>query len=374
MHEQIRLSAETRHSDELAALAAVDQAPRPDGWLLSPRMVATFILGSDEAYPLPPSHQKNGQKKIKILPKYIGERELVEVAVATLASDRALLLLGQPGTAKSWLSEHLSAAISGTSLLVVQGTAGTTEEAIKYGWNYAMLLAEGPSAKAMVPSPMLMGMREGKIVRLEELTRCPSEVQDALISLLSEKMMAVPELNEVIAAQRGFNVIATANTRDRGVNEMSSALKRRFNFVIVPVIDDLEREASIVESRTAELMDEFKVKAQLPPDMVRLLVTVFHELREGKTLDGSVKLRTPNSILSTAECISTLFNSALQAHYFDAGKVTPEHILRGMVGAVTKEDQRDVACFGEYMESVAKNRSEAAWQKFYDAGRKAGVR
>ena len=50
-----------------------------------------------------------------------------------------------PGTAKTWVSEHLAAAISGDSTLVVQGTAGTPEEAIRYGWNYARLLAEGPS-------------------------------------------------------------------------------------------------------------------------------------------------------------------------------------------------------------------------------------
>ena len=87
-----------------------------------------------------------------ITPKYVGPRRLVEVAVATLATDRALLLLGVPGTAKTWVSEHLAAAISGDSTLLVQGTAGTAEEAIRYGWNYARLLAEGPSPAALVPS------------------------------------------------------------------------------------------------------------------------------------------------------------------------------------------------------------------------------
>src|SRR5204863_9815209 len=90
-----------------------------------------------------------------IAPKYVGRRRLMEVAVATLATDRALLLLGVPGTAKTWVSEHLAAAISGDSTLIVQGTAGTPEEAIRYGWNYARLLAEGPSAAAMVPGPVM---------------------------------------------------------------------------------------------------------------------------------------------------------------------------------------------------------------------------
>src|SRR6185369_10322151 len=227
---EIRQPAEIKYQAELAALAAADQAPRPPGWHLSPRAVETYVMGSDA---------KVGG--VAITPKYIGDRALVQVAIATLASDRALMLIGEPGTAKSWLSEHLSAAISGTSLLIVQGTAGTSEEHIKYSWNYALLLAEGPSLKSLVPSPILRAMREGRFARLEEITRTSSEVQDSLISLLSEKQIAIPELNEMVSAQRGFNIIATANSRDRGVNEMSAALKRRFNFVTVPVVEDLEQ-------------------------------------------------------------------------------------------------------------------------------------
>lgn len=234
--ETIRQSAEEKHRRELEALRLADPYPRPAGWELSPRLVETFILGGREEY------RCADGSRLRISPKYLGDRSLVQVAIATLASDRALLLVGDPGTAKSWLSEHLAAAISGTSRYIVQGTAGTTEDQIKYSWNYALLLAEGPSEKALVPSPLFRAMVEGRLVRFEELTRCASEVQDTLISLLSEKELAVPELNRIVPAQRGFNVIATANSRDRGINEMSSALRRRFNFVTLPVVDDPDTE------------------------------------------------------------------------------------------------------------------------------------
>src|SRR5262245_41213028 len=232
---EIRLPAERKHEAELQALVASDKGAKPPGWALSPRAVETFVMGSDKPI-----------GGVKITPKYVGDRSLVQVAIATLASDRALMLAGEPGTAKSWLSEHLSAAISGTSQLIVQGTAGTTEEQVKYSWNYALLIAEGPSRRALVERPILRGMQQGQVVRIEELTRCAAEVQDALISVLSEKQVAIPELDEVVAARRGFAVVATANTRDRGVNDMSSALKRRFNFVTIPVVADLEQEAAIV--------------------------------------------------------------------------------------------------------------------------------
>ncbi|GJM67817.1 hypothetical protein HMSSN036_00330 [Paenibacillus macerans] len=59
-------------------------------------------------------------------------------------------------------------------------------------------------------------------------------MQDALISILSEKTISIPELGKELNARKGFSIIATANTRDRGVNEMSTALKRRFNMIVLP--------------------------------------------------------------------------------------------------------------------------------------------
>ncbi|GEM_PF-940240 len=269
----------------------------------------------------------------------------------------------------SWLSEHLTAAISGTSRYVIQGTAGTTEDQIKYSWNYALLLAEGPSERALVPSPIYRAMQEGKIVRFEELTRCSSEVQDGMLSILSEKEIAVPELRMTVPARRGFSVIATANTRDRGVNDMSSALKRRFNFVELPVPEDLASETAIVEKRTRDLMADYKLESQLPADLVKMLVTIFQELRRGRTIDGKVKVKTPGAVLSTAEAISVLFNSSILAAHFGSGQVSAAEVGRSLVGAIAKEDARDVETLREYLETVVKGRSGKEWEQLYEARR-----
>lgn len=370
----IRLPAEERHQLELEALRLADTYPKPEGWSLSPRMVATFIMGTagkraSSNGGTPSTYKSADGREIAITPKYIGDRALIEVAIATLASDRALLLVGEPGTAKSWLSEHLTAAISSTSRYVIQGTAGTTEDQIKYSWNYALLLAEGPSERALVPSPMYRAMQEGKVVRFEELTRCSSEVQDGMLSILSEKEIAVPELRMTVPARRGFSVIATANTRDRGVNDMSSALKRRFNFAELPVPEDLASETAIVEKRTHDLMTDYKLETQLPPDLVKMLVTIFQELRRGRTIDGKVKIKSPSSVLSTAEAISVLFNSSILATHFGSGQVSASEIGRSLVGAVAKEDSRDIETLREYLETVVKSRDGREWEQLYEARR-----
>lgn len=354
----IRLPAEVKYQAEIAALAAADKSAKPPGWRLSPKAVETYVMGSDKPV-----------GGVPITPKYIGDRSLVQVAIATLASDRALMLVGEPGTAKSWLSEHLSAAVSGTSSLVVQGTAGTSEEHIKYGWNYALLLAEGPSQKALVPSPIFRAMREGKFARCEEITRTSSEIQDSLISILSEKQIAIPELGESISAQRGFNIIATANTRDRGVNEMSAALKRRFNFVTIPVVENLEQEIRIVTKRESELRSDYQVGVEPPPELAKLLVTMFQELRAGVTKDGKTKVKQPGSVLSTAEAISVLFNSGILAAHFGSGKVSAEDLSRSLLGTVAKESGEDVKAVREYCETVAKGRP-GLWKEFYTAAKR----
>nr|MDO8115524.1 AAA family ATPase [Candidatus Sigynarchaeota archaeon] len=221
--DRLRPPAEVLQGHELAALLQNDTYPKPPNWVLSPHMVELFILGTQEKFKYTLNNTKYATS---ISPKFFGERSLVQKAIVTLASERALMLIGEPGTAKSWLSEHLAAAISGNSTFLIQGTAGTTEDQIRYSWNYALLVSEGPSPKSLVPSPTISAMVSGKVLRFEELTRCPQEIQDSLISILSEKVIPVPELGSehLIFGKPGFNVIATANDRDRGINEMSAAL------------------------------------------------------------------------------------------------------------------------------------------------------
>jgi MoxR-like ATPase len=345
MSEQLRLSAEQSYAAELAALTAGDKGHRPPGWALSPKLVVTYLMGGTAA---------DGRI---ITPKYVGDRRLIETAVATLATDRALLLLGVPGTAKSWVSEHLAAAITGDSTLVIQCTAGTDENQIRYGWNYALLLANGPSRDALVATPLMRAMEGGKLCRFEELTRMGSDVQDTLITVLSEKMMPIPELNTSVYAQRGFNIIATANNRDKGVNELSSALKRRFNVVVLPLPDSAEQEVSIVVKRVGEMAQSLDLPApKNVAEEVARVVAIFRELRSGSTEDGKVALKTPSGGLSTAEAIAVMVGGISQATFFNDGKLTPEMLASNMIGAVVKDPVQDTAVLGEYLETVLKKR------------------
>lgn len=351
-NEMLRLPAELLYKNEIDALIENETNPVPDGWQMSPKSVLTYIMGG-----------KSG--KVNITPKYMGDKKIVEICIATLVTDRALLLIGEPGTAKSWLSEHLTAAINGNSSRVIQGTAGTTEEQIRYSWNYAMLLAKGPSFESLVKSPVYNAMETGSIARIEEISRCASEVQDALISILSEKRISIPELSEEVSARKGFSVIATANTRDKGVNEMSSALKRRFNIVVLPAPSDMDTEIDIVKTRVAQMADNFKLNAKLPDiSAIERVVTIFRELRDGQTLDGKIKLKSTSGVLSSAEAISLLVNSMALAGSFGNGNVTDYELASALQGAIVKDESKDKAVWTEYLENVMRKKGKE-YSKLY---------
>ena len=353
----LRAPAEVLHAEELKALAKADKDPRPPGWNLSPRAVRTFICGSD---------------KPAITRKFFGDDAMVERAIITLAGNRGLLLVGEPGTAKSMLSELLSAAISGASTNTIQGSAGTTEDQIKYSWNYALLLAEGPSLKALVEAPLYVGMKQGLMVRFEEITRCPPEIQDTLVSILSDKVLMVPELkgdDRVVLAAPGFNVIATANIRDRGVHEMSSALKRRFNFETVAPIRDLKLEVELVRRECDRLLKESAAPVDARPDTIELLVTAFHDLREGVTAEG-MQVEKPSAVMSTAEAVSVAFSAGLDAFYYGERKLTPTTIARHLATAALKDNADDVKKLRHYFDTVIQKRSKdkgGPWEELYKA-------
>ncbi len=343
------------HAQELAELRSTDQAPRPPGWQLSPRAVRTFVCGGGPC-----------QRK------FYGDDVLVERAIITLAGNRGLLLVGEPGTAKSMLSELLAAAISGDSTNTVQGGAGTSEDQVKYSWNYALLLAEGPSSKALVAAPLYVALQRGRLLRFEELTRCAPEIQDLLISVMSDKVMLVPELEggeRLLSARPGFNVVATANLRDRGVHEMSSALKRRFNFETVHPIAELQDELDLVRRESARLLTESGADLEVEEGVLELLVTAFRDLRRGQTVEGT-QLERPQAVMSTAEAVSVAQAAGLDAFYFGQRQLTPEHLGRHLAGAVQKDSPEDLPRLRHYFEVVVRERSQrrgGLWKQFLAA-------
>jgi MoxR-like ATPase len=349
-----RPPAEIRFADELHRLRETDTSPRPPGWALSLEAARRFIIGDED----------HGIRR-----KFVGDPSLIDRALVALATSRGLMLVGEPGTAKSLLSELIAAAVSGDSTLTIQGGAATTEDQIKYSWNYALLVSEGPSTRSLVPAPLLRGMGEGKVVRFEEITRCPLEVQDSLLSPLSDRVLAVPELagrDAMVFAREGFNVIATANTRDRGVNEMSAALKRRFNFETVFPIADFATELDLVEAEATRLLEQSGVGVPPRRDVLEVLVATFRELRSGTTATGRAMDR-PSTVMSTAEAVSVAHAVGIRGWFLRGEAGTPADIVECLAGTAAKDDPDDLARLRRYLEQEAPRRQGGPWKALHAA-------
>lgn len=378
-----RPPAEVKYADEIASLKQRDTGVKPPNWQLSMSAIKAFILGD-------PKHNISQKMMLSV--------STIERCLVTLASQRALLLIGEPGTAKSLLSELLSSAVSGDSTLTVQGSAATSEEQIRYSWNYGLLLNQGPSLEAIVPSPIMRGMQAGKIVRFEEITRCPPEVQDGLLSILSERLLMIPELggladkfqtentveqpktkrktttaspqavtdNSTIFAQAGFNIIATANTRDKGVNEMSAALKRRFSFETIFAINHIQDEMQLVNNQVRQLLAQQGLDITPANDVTEVIVTLFRELREGIKTDGKA-VEKLSTTLSTAEAVSVAHAVALHGYYLRGDNGKPSDVIQAMIGAAIKDNLDDQQKLKRYLDYHIKERKGSHWQALYHA-------
>jgi MoxR-like ATPase len=349
-----RPPAEVRYADELARLRESDDGERPPGWALSLTAARRFVVGDEDA---------------GISRKFVGDPSLIDRALVTLATNRGLLLVGEPGTAKSLLSEILAAAVSGDSTLTIQGGAATTEDQIRYSWNYALLVAEGPTERSLVPAPLLRGMAEGRTVRFEEITRCPLEVQDCLLSPLSDRVLAIPEMDgpgSMVFARDGFNIIATANTRDRGVNEMSAALKRRFNFETVFPIADFGTELALVEAEAGALLRRSGVTAAPRRDVLEVLVTTFRELRTGQTARGDAMERM-STVMSTAEAVSVAHAVGIRGWFLRREAGTAEDLVSCLAGTAAKDNADDLAKLRRYLDQQVKHRRTGQWPALHAA-------
>lgn len=261
-------------AEEISLLQKYDKGIKLPYWILSPKAVFDFIVGTT----LPDGSV--------ILPKYIGQHDKIQLAIASLMTGRPLLLTGLPGTGKSLLSRLLAIAINGQAKHTVYGSAGVSENAIKYNWNYALLIANGTNREALIPSPVLAGMEAGELVRIEEFSRLTTEVQDAFIGILSEKEMAIPELNTVIVAKDGFNIIATSNTQDSGLFEMSAAIQRRFNIVELSPPESEEEENDIVLQQLLQ-NNVLQIDQTVLAQYVHQLVSFYRYMRAAKLAENN---------------------------------------------------------------------------------------
>ncbi len=351
-----RPPSEVLYADELKRLASAEKDPRPPGWALSLTSARKFILGDDA---------------LNITRKIVAPVASIERMLVTLATGRGLMLVGEPGTAKSLLSELLATAISGLSTLTIQGGASITEDQIKYSWNYALLINEGPSPRALVPAPLYQGMRDGHIVRFEEITRAPLEVQDCLLGMLSDRVMAIPELEDghnMLFAKAGFNIIATANTRDRGVNEMSAALKRRFDFETVFPIMDFQQELNLVEQASARLLEKSGIPKSVPRPVLELLVTTFRDLRASNASAGSDNAMDKlNAVMSTAEAVNVAHAVGVRAWFLEQREGKPADLVDCIAGTVVKDNADDRAKLRRYFEQKVTQKPGNHWQEYYQA-------
>ena len=193
---------------------------------------------------------------------------------------------------------------------------------------------------ALVPSPVMRAMRDGKIARVEELTRIPSDVQDALITILSEKTLPIPELDDEVQARPGLQRHRhRQQPRPRRQRALVSALRRRFNTVVLPLPATAERGG---RDRRRAASPSSAARSSCRPSRRRWRRSAASSRSSascapGVTEDGKTKLKSPSGTLSTAEAISVVTSGLALAAHFGDGALRPADVAAGLIGAVVKD-------------------------------------
>lgn len=345
--------AEQLYAKELQKLQLNDTAPVPPGWFMSAVAVEKFICGdADQA----------------IERKFVAEPGVVTRVILSLCTQRGALLTGEPGTAKSWLSELLSAAICADSTQVIQGGAVSSVNQLLYSWNPQMLQQRGPCPEALVSTPLYRAMQDGKILRFEEISRCPQPLQDAILSILSERILVVPELpaaQSTLYAKAGFNIIATANSVDAGLQKMSAALKRRLSFEHIKPIRHIEDEMDVILWETIKLMAANNITVTPDAELIEALTVIFHELRNGQTTDGRSTDRLAGATMSTAEAVTVAHAIYTHAYYYQQGEPDATLLLHVLLGSALKDQPQDKRRLKHYIETEFADRPGKYWQALY---------
>jgi MoxR-like ATPase len=261
--------------------------------------------------------------------------------------------------------------------LLVQGGAVETVEQLLYNWNTALLDRKGYCQEALIPGPLFRGMQSGKLVRFEEIARSAPALQDALLSIMSERMITIPELSgdhSLLYAQEGFNLVGTSNTTDLGVNEMSSALKRRMNFETIKPITSVDDEIAVVLRESQKLLTASGVDVVPQKEIIQALVTIFHELRNGQSLDGRSTDRLASAVMSTAEAVSVAHAMGVHAYYYRNGKMLAKDFTDFLVGASIKDNRSDLHRMNHYFETEVALKNGAVWQEIYNSWRATNPR
>ena len=258
--------------------------------------------------------------------------------------------------AGDWISDR--AAVE----KVVREAPAQIEELIKWGVDF------DKNEKGEFDLHREGGHSEFRILHHKDNTG--AEIQDSLISIMSDRVLNIPELGEegLLFASSGFNVIATANTRDKGINEMSSALKRRFNFETVEPIRSVALESRIITDQCQGMLAANGLEMPVQEEVVDILASTFNELRNGTSFEKA-KIQKMSGVMSTAEAVSVYYQSALDGYYYGDGNVSMRSLVQNLLGAVMKENKDDLPKLKDYFNGVVRLKAErqgGKWKEYYD--------
>jgi MoxR-like ATPase len=269
----------------------------------------------------------------------IGREEELKQIILAHSVGKNILIEGEVGLGKTTLARAVASYFDAGFYRIDCSEDTLTHNLVGY-WDPPLVISEGYKEDTYIYGPLASAMLNGGCLFINEINRMPEITQNALLTALDEKILEIPKLKTIQAADEFF-VIATLNPSAHiGVTVLGEAIMDRFVWIHLDYQDPKEEREIIIQD--AHLNGESAQKLANLSQRIIQKTRDSTSIRRGSSIRGGIDLAALMSQYGNSKSSQRWVKTAIMALYNkieleDAISKTKKEIISDIVLAVLND-------------------------------------